>query len=101
MFTEARDFVDESDREREKGIERVLDHLRRLGAHENRLRGERLEKLFQQRLLRVGADADDGALGFLESVNRLAEPQIFRRTGEVELRKFFLQLRASADGQLR
>ena len=58
-------------------------------------------KLFEQRLLRVVADADDDALGFFKCVNRLAEPEIFRRAGEMKLRKFLFQLGAGADGQLR
>jgi len=36
-----------------KRIQRVLHHLRRFGAHEDRLRRERLKKLFQQRLLGI------------------------------------------------
>ena len=47
------------------------------------------------------ADADDDALGFFKRINGFAEPQIFRRAGEVKLRKFLFQLRAGADRQLR
>ena len=101
VLAEARDFVDEGDGEREEGIERVLDNLRRLGAHEQNLRRERREQFFEQSFFCVVADANDDTLGFLEGVNRLAQPQIFRRAGEMELRKFLFQLRAGADGQLR
>src|ERR1035437_5077282 len=56
---------------------------------------------FEQSFFCVVADANDDTLGFLEGVNRLAQPQIFRRAGEMELRKFLFQLRTGADGQLR
>ena len=78
----------------------MLNHLRRFASHKNRLRGEGFEKLFQQRFFGVGADADDGTLGFFKRVNRLAEPQIFRRAGEMKLRKFLFQFGAGADGEL-
>ena len=42
-----------------------------------------------------------GPEGFDESVDRFAEPQVFRGTGKIELRKFFFQPCAGPDRQLR
>src|SRR5437867_5010926 len=84
MFAQPGDFVDESDAHGQERVERVLHHLGGLGPHEQHLRRERLEELFEQRFLCVCAHADDDALRILESVERPAQPQVLRRAGEME-----------------
>lgn len=100
VFAEAGDLVDEGDADGEEGVERVFHHLGGFGAHEERLRGEGFEELFEESALGIGADPDDGAFGFLEGVERATEAEVFRRAGEVELWELAFQLSAGADGKL-
>jgi hypothetical protein len=101
LLAEPGNFVDEGDAGCKKGIERVLHHLRRFGAHEKQLRRERLEELGEQRPLHIAANTDDHTLGFLEGIEGAAEAKVFRRAGEVKLRELPLQRGACAHGQLR
>ena len=106
-FRDACKLVGEGDGKREKGVERVLHHLRGLDAHPEQV----LAKVLEQRRKFVAglfaADPDDDATGIAEDVERTTQSQIFRRTGEIDLASAgtrlerFLEPRHCSDRQLR
>ena len=107
LLAERGELVREGHRQRQEGVEPVLDHFGGLNRHPDQVVAELAQQRLKDGARALVAHADDDAAGISEHLDRLAKPQVFRRAGEGDgpaaglTRERLLQCRDRTDGKLR